>query len=644
MKARIGPIEQGICRVGRVQVDPARNKMRCGEAELSVEPKVMDVLCLLLRSPGQVLTRDELISEVWGDAYPADEGLTRNISNLRRLLRQIDADQNYIETIPKRGYRLIQPVTAAVTQSNTEIERETNASAEQSAASTAQVSALVSTPTLAVLAFDNLSKESELSYLSDGVSEEILLSVSKGTDINVIGRTSSFQYRGEAKTTANIHNKLGATHVLDGSVRKVGDQLRIHAELVECKSDTVCWSERFDGSMSDVFSLEGEIAAAVADALNTAFAPSQPDTHISPAAHDFFLKGRAQLDQQFGSSGMVAALPLFESAVAEAPEFARAWALLAQTRAYVLRGLPTEKPESVTHGSVVEAAATALRLDANCGVAYLALNGLEAWGSYRERNQHITRAQQASPDDPEIIMAAANLSARIGKFNSSLGYAQRAYDIDPMFPVAGYYCAYLREAQGDYEESRHLFDALIERFPQVEYIWSPALLGAASNDDGARVDKLIEQLRRSGPVDRLTKLIDTAVAIRDKDSEFIDRHHQRSVRMLADRGWVDLRLINTMYRLGQYEEAFSLAEQSSFEHIFQPGARPPAGWSNESMLFFRSGKQPMVCDPRFVALCTRLGLSEYWLSQDEWPDCADEDFLPYDFRATVAQSVGELSG
>ena len=636
--------EQEVCLVGRVEVDPARNKMRCGEAELSVEPKVMDVLCLLLKSPGQVLTRDELISEVWGDAYPADEGLTRNISNLRRLLRQIDADHNYIETIPKRGYRLTQPVTAdvgaAVSRNKTAIELQANPSAAQSAAS----STLASAPTLAVLAFDNLSEESELSYLSDGVSEEILLSVSKGTDINVIGRTSSFQYRGTEKTTANIHKNLGATHVLDGSVRRLGDQLRIHAELVECGSETICWSERFDGSMADVFNLEGEIAAAVADALNSAFAPSQTDTSVSPAAHDFFLKGRAQLDQQFGSSGMVAALPLFESAVAEAPEFARAWALLAQTRAYVLRGLPTKKPDSVTQGSVVEAAATALRLDPNCGIAYLALNGLEAWGSYSERNQHITRAQAASPDDPEIIMAAANLSARLGRFNDSLDYARRAYEIDPMFPVAGYYCAYLIEAQGDYDESRALFDALIERFPQVEYIWSSALLGAATNSDSTRLDNLIEQLRRSGPVDRLTKLVDTAHAIRDRDPEFIDRHHQRSVRMLADRGWVDLRLINTMYRLGQYDQAFDLVEQSSFEHIFQPGAKPPAGWSNESMLFIRSGKQPMVCDPRFVPLCTRLGLSDYWLSQDEWPDCADEGFLPYDFRAAVAESAAELSG
>ena len=129
-----------------------------------------------------------------------------------------------------------------------------------------------------------------MSYLSDGFSEEILLSVSKGSDINVIGRTSSFQYRGAEKTTANIHKNLGATHVLDGSVRRVGEQLRIHAELVECSSDTICWSERFDGSMEDVFSLEGEIAAAVADALNTTFTPSKPDSRISPAAYDSFLR------------------------------------------------------------------------------------------------------------------------------------------------------------------------------------------------------------------------------------------------------------------------------------------------------------------------------------------------------------------
>jgi len=621
--------EQDTCIIGQIEVDAARNKLRCGREELSVEPKVMDVLCQLLQRPGQVLSRDELINEVWGDAYPTDEGLTRNISTLRRLLRNMDADRDYIETIPKRGYRLIQPVTSGHLEKNERSEVAAALSVTPSVAPTPS-------PTLAVLAFDNVSKDPDLGYLSDGISEEILLSVSKGTDIKLIGRTSSFQYRGVEKTAANIHRNLGATHVLDGSVRRVGEQLRIHAELVECSTETICWSERFDGSMADAFSLEDEIAAAVADALNIRFAPGQPDGKVSPEAYEYFLKARAQLDRQFGSSGMLAALPLYEHAVAEAPEFARAWALLAQTRAYVLRGLPDEKPGHVTHGSVVEAAANALRLDPNCGVAYLALNGLEAWGSYTERNQHITRAKRTNPNDPEIIMAAANLSSRVGKFNESLGHAQRAYELDPMFPVAGYYCAYLVEAGGDYRASQGMFDDLTQRFPRVEYIWSTALLGAASNRDGARVDLLVEQLKRTGPADRLTKLVTTARAILDQDPVFIAAHRQRALNMLASRAWVDLRLINTMYRLGQHDQAFELAEQSSFAHIFQPTAQPPAGWSNESMLFSRSGEHPMMFDERFAALCTSLGLGKYWLSQDQWPDCADDESLPYDFRAAIA--------
>ena len=294
-------LARDTCLVGRVRVDPARNKLGSGEQELSVEPKVMAVLYQLLLRPGQVISRDELINEVWGGVYPTDEGLTRNISTLRRLLRRIDADRDYIETIPKRGYRLIQPVHAGDDSSLELTEQGTASSVFQSpsrssAPTTQQAAATTTTaviPTLVVLAFDNLSNDPDLGYLSDGVSEEILLSVSKGvskaTDINVIGRTSSFQYRGAAKTVANIHQSLGATHVLDGSVRRVGDQLRIHAELVECNTETICWSNRFDGSMADVFSLEDEIAAAVAEALNIAFAPSEQDNRISPEAYQQYL-------------------------------------------------------------------------------------------------------------------------------------------------------------------------------------------------------------------------------------------------------------------------------------------------------------------------------------------------------------------
>ncbi len=315
MNARL---ESDICWVGRVRVDPTRNKLRCGQDELNVEPKVMAVLCQLLQRPGQVLTRDELINGVWGTAFPTDEGLTRNISTLRRLLRRADDTQEYIETIPKRGYRLTQPVSAGDVSGLAQTAKEPDSAVTRSltrpAVSDTQPDSKTDTtetsviPTLAVLAFDNLSNDPELGYLSDGVSEEILMSVSKGvskaTDINVIGRTSSFQYRGSAKTAVNIRQSLGATHVLDGSVRRVGDQVRIVAELVECSTEIICWSDRFDGSMADVFNLQDQIAAAVADALNIAFAPSKPDNQISPAAYQQYLLAH----DAFSKSNLPAAL------------------------------------------------------------------------------------------------------------------------------------------------------------------------------------------------------------------------------------------------------------------------------------------------------------------------------------------------
>jgi adenylate cyclase len=128
-------------------------------------------------------------------------------------------------------------------------------------------------PLLAVLAFDNLSGDPEMAYFSDGVSEEIQQSVARGADLKVVGRTSSFQFRGPEKAAGRIGVALNATHVLDGAVRRSGQRVRISAQLVECARDTTLWSDRFDGQLDDVFTLQDEIAAAVAAALRVVFAP-----------------------------------------------------------------------------------------------------------------------------------------------------------------------------------------------------------------------------------------------------------------------------------------------------------------------------------------------------------------------------------
>jgi len=150
-------------------------------------------------------------------------------------------------------------------------------------------------PVLAVLPFDNLSGDADLTYFSDGVSEEIQQTVSRSTELKVIGRGSSFQFRGVDKAAAHVAAELNATHVLDGSVRRSGQKVRISAQLIECASSTTLWSDRFDRDLSDIFALQDEIAAAVAAALKTTFAPAAAVGAIDPAAYDLYLRARAGL-------------------------------------------------------------------------------------------------------------------------------------------------------------------------------------------------------------------------------------------------------------------------------------------------------------------------------------------------------------
>jgi TolB-like protein len=158
-------------------------------------------------------------------------------------------------------------------------------------------------PLLAVLAFDNLSGDPNIAYFSDGVSEEILQTVARGAELKVIGRGSSFQFRGAEKSASRVAAALGATHVLDGSVRRSGSTVRISAQLIECHGQTTLWSDQFDRELSDIFALQDEVAARVAAALEVTFHHSRSQT-VDPAAYDL-----SHGDSWVKSSDVLAHLP-----------------------------------------------------------------------------------------------------------------------------------------------------------------------------------------------------------------------------------------------------------------------------------------------------------------------------------------------
>jgi TolB-like protein len=489
-------------------------------------------------------------------------------------------------------------------------------------------------PLLAVLAFDNLSGDPEMAYFSDGVSEEIIDTVARGSDLKVIARSSSFQFRGADKAVRRVAADLKATHLLDGSVRRSGARVRVAARLVDCASDTTVWSDRFDRELTDVFDLQDEIAAAVAKALRTAFAPRADASPVDPTAYDLYLKARAGLIRGGAGDSVAAArnLELLEQAVSLAPNFGRAWAELARARAFSLRGrlLP-----DVTRQSAVAAAQTALSLDRSLGAAHLALSMLEPYGRYRVREALIEKALAAAPTDPEVFATMGFLSAEVGRWGDALDFARRGLELDPNDVLAANWHAVSLGALGRYQEARPLWDDCLSRWPDAEVLRINALSSAAADQDWDRVEALATGVPDP---EALTQDFKDSVRycrnLRTLDPRYQARYLAFMRTTLEKTGYAPTNLLGSLYTLGLTEETFELIEQSSYEFVFDPDGFSPSG--NRASLFHFQDRR-MQADPRFVGLCAKLGLCDYWVETGRWPDCADD--VPYDFRAESRRLV-----
>lgn len=618
------------------QSDPSRLgafELRLSQRLLLVNGKVadlgaraFDVLAALVAQQGQVVTKAELLAVVWPGVLVEENNLQVQISALRKVL-----GAGAIATVPGRGYQLTIPLGQADGPPSS---RDATASLAPAASTKS------SEPLVAVLAFDNMSSDPDMQFFSDGVSEEILHTVAGVKGLKVIGKASTFRFRGAEKSAKHVGEALNATHVLDGSVRRAGAQLRIFTQLIDTANETALWSQRFDRNLSDIFALQDEIAAAVAAALKIAFAPAAPAGRIDPVLYERFLQARAQLDRKFGGIAMLDAIPIYEEVVAGAPGFARAWALLATARCYALRSFPNDRPKSVTRASVVEAAQNALRLDPNCGTAYMALSGLEAFASYSEREALNGKALAVAPNDPEILMVCANFACRVGRAREAREHALQARHIVPFSAVASFYCVSMLEFDGKHSESSDLWTGLTQRFPDVDYIWLGALSVAAVYGDWDHFDAIVARLSARGPLSPAHRgVIMYGRAMQQPNSGFVNILLERARSDLEKTGSLDLRLLASIHALGATEEAFELVDRSTFASMFDPNGEPPAAWANPGFIFNRATNLTMMRDERFVRLCAKLGLCDYWVTSGRWPDCAADGLLPYDFEAHVRREA-----
>jgi adenylate cyclase len=299
-----------------------------GPADL--RPKSFEVLRYLVEHAGRVVTKEEMLDALWPDVTVGEESLTQCISEVRRAIN--DTGQRIIKTIPRRGYLIDVPVLSGGATA-AEVSRVTTSNAERASALP-----LPDKPSIAVLAFTNMSGDPAQEYFSDGITEDIITGLSRFSELFVIARNSSFQYKGKSPDIRHVGRELGVRYVLEGSIRRAGDRVRISAQLIDAVTGAHRWAERYDRELKDVFAVQDEVSRAIVAILIAHVNKAEIERTINKRpetwqAYDYFLQA-ADTRASFGASWKAAELyearRLLEQTLAIDPNYARAYAMLAQ--------------------------------------------------------------------------------------------------------------------------------------------------------------------------------------------------------------------------------------------------------------------------------------------------------------------------
>ncbi len=482
-------------------------------------------------------------------------------------------------------------------------------------------------PLLAVLAFDNLSSDPEMQFFSDGVSEEIIQRLSRGARLKVVGRTSSFQFRGERK--AEAAQSLNCSHVLDGAIRRAAGRVRISAHLVEASSRTTLWTDRYDRGLEDIFAVQDEISENIARALDQTFS-SFPTRPVEPAVYDLYLRASPK---SYAPDELRTHVGVLEVVTQRAPHFVAAWGRLAYLRAFLNFYQPFAD-RGASAALVAGEATRALALDPQSIDAMTAqLFVIPPFGRFLEANAVLERIQRA-PGSGDGRRYIGWYLRTMGRVRESLEETERAYRLDALDPMSANTVALARMAAGRVAEAVPVYEDLVARVPDMSFPVSSLLRAYAFQQDWAAVDRLLA-LAAQRQLREFQDTLPFVRAKRDPTPENLGDWRSALEAHVSRTGCVDVSRLVYSAHLGLVNEAYRAAETARLG---------PSGTSDDIMgpdgyrtsLLFQAGMPELRSDSRFARLCARLGLVEFWMETGKWPDCAGE--VPYDFKAECAKA------
>jgi TolB-like protein/Flp pilus assembly protein TadD len=299
-----------VLKFGIFEADLTAGELRKNGVKLRLQDQPFQVLTLLLESPGAVVTRDELRQKLWpADTFvDFDNALNRAINKIREALGDSAEEPQFIETLARRGYRFLQPCDP---------KRE---------------SAIRS---LAVLPLENLSRDPEQEYFADGLTEALITQLAKISALRVVSRTTAMHYKGVHKPMPEIARELQVDVVVEGTVQRSGDRVRISAQLIDAPNEAHLWAESYERDIRDVLQLEAEVAGAIAREIQVKLTPQEKlqftrSRPVNPEAYDAYLKGRYHWNKR-GLDGLTRSAAFFQQAIEKDPNYAAAYAGLSDT-------------------------------------------------------------------------------------------------------------------------------------------------------------------------------------------------------------------------------------------------------------------------------------------------------------------------
>ncbi len=462
-----------IFEFGPFRLDPEESQLLRDGTPVALTPKSFDLLVVLVESSGHLLEKGELMERVWPDSFVEEANLSVKMSELRRALGKGDDGVQYIETVPRRGYRFVAPVTEVRNGAGLANDDAAGGEGEKRGVSANRrwMLLLVVVPltlailvginagglrdrlfrlptpvplvqSIAVLPLEDLSGDPAQEYFSDGMTEALITDLSKIGALHVVSRPAVMPYKGTRKPVSEIGRELNVDAVLSGSVLRSGERVRIAVQLIQAATGRTLWSESYERDVRDVLGLQSEVTRDIVGEIKIKLTPQEQvrvsrSNSVDPAAYDYYLRGKFYLYRQNKVDNQTAIAAL-ESAVAADPSFAAAHAELAQAYVWKLFLFAPEETDLAEKAFV--SAEKALAHDSGLAVAYLA-RGRLLWtpANHFPHEKAIREYRRALELDPNLDEARNQLALvyiHIGAFDLGLTELKRAVQTNPSNTLA----------------------------------------------------------------------------------------------------------------------------------------------------------------------------------------------------------------